>query len=627
MEPLVLSASGHPLGANSVRYRLSPLSAPDLGPLGSHRNADGPLREDAMNLLRAVSKDSVFAARNLLLPVVSRSRELPRIYPLTVPEFIPPRNFYRFRWSELLGTALTHYPQHLSNASATLFRQVPVCPRRFAVHALAASLLLHLLGYAFCPDVFSRYASSSSEAALLSDRNKIVYYRFVKPEPRGRVPRIVPPGPGSMPGIGSDPGRAPAKGATQALGTLFAVSHPRLPDNSHQTILQDNSPPELRIKKELKLPNMILANPLVPKAPLHFDANNVHPLQPEKRRYSNNAPLVSLSDTRKPLAGLLVSSLSSPHLAVPLGVAPAPLPASQHGEMSGDTAAPQIEVSGANGNVLLTLGTDPADSAASVALPQGNRYGEFSIVPGGDRHGSPGGREGALPSGAGTGGEGMGGNGSMGVGRGTYGGGGGNAGSGGIISLKGNDGGIERLSDPGSDPVVSMVYPLPSLIGVRHNALVVSAGPMGGGGLDIYGALPCRKIYSVFLTASGKRWSLEYCQKSETPHRSADLTRSPIVHTELPMVPPEAEEEFDFKRVPLPPEKAHKMIVLRGEIGEDGKPQNLEVFRGLSPEMDAAAQLAFSRWTFRPAMRSGKPVIVQILLGIPAEEGKTSPGS
>lgn len=215
----------------------------------------------------------------------------------------------------------------------------------------------------------------------------------------------------------------------------------------------------------------------------------------------------------------------------------------------------------------------------------------------------------------------------MGMGRGTYGGGGRNSGSEGIISLKGSDGGNGRLSDPGPDPVASMVYPLPSLIGVRHNALVVSAGPMGGGGLDIYGALPCGKIYSVFLTASGKRWSLEYCQKSESPRRSEDLTHSHIVHTELPLVPPEAEEEFDFKRVPLPPEKANKMIILRGEIGEDGKPQNLEVFRGLSPEMDAAAQLAFSRWTFRPAMRSGKPVSVQILLGIPAEQGTTPPGS
>jgi hypothetical protein len=37
------------------------------------------------------------------------------------------------------------------------------------------------------------------------------------------------------------------------------------------------------------------------------------------------------------------------------------------------------------------------------------------------------------------------------------------------------------------------------------------------------------------------------------------------------LVPPEEEEKFDFKRVPLPPEKAHKMIVLKGEFVEDGK--------------------------------------------------------
>jgi TonB family protein len=172
-----------------------------------------------------------------------------------------------------------------------------------------------------------------------------------------------------------------------------------------------------------------------------------------------------------------------------------------------------------------------------------------------------------------------------------------------------------------------MVYPLPSPIGVRHNALVVSAGPMGGGGLDIYGALPCGKIYTVFVLASGKRWSLQYCLKSGTASQPANITQSPIVHTDLPLVPPEAEEQFDFKRVPLPPEKTHKMIVLKGEIGEDGKVEKVEIYRGLSPEMDAAACLAFSRWKFKPAMRSGKPVSVQILLGIPAEGGKASPAS
>ena len=351
-------------------------------------------------------------------PSESGGKKLLLSGPPIVPDFIPPRNFYRFRWSELLGTAVTRYPHRLSNATATPFRQIALCPRRLAVHALAASLLLHLVGYAFFPKFFS---PSSTAATLLSDENKIVYYHFTKQEPPERIPRILPPGPGSMPGIGSVPERAPAKRATKALGTLFAVSRPRLPDNSHQTILQHDSPPGLRIKKDLKLPNIIFAEPLVPKPPLDFDANNVHPLRPSKRQYSQSAPDISMLDTQKPVAGLLVSAISNLQLADPVGRPPAPLPASQSGEMSAGTA-PKVEAGRTNGIDLVVLGTDPAGAAASVALPLGNRYGEFSIAPGGSEHGSPGGREDVLPSEAGTGGNGVGGNESTGVGRGTGGG-------------------------------------------------------------------------------------------------------------------------------------------------------------------------------------------------------------
>jgi hypothetical protein len=33
--------------------------------------------------------------------------------------------------------------------------------------------------------------------------------------------------------------------------------------------------------------------------------------------------------------------------------------------------------------------------------------------------------------------------------------------------------------------------------------------------------------------------------------------------------------------------------------------------------MDEAARIAFSRWVFKPAVRDGKPVEVEILVGIP----------
>jgi hypothetical protein len=142
---------------------------------------------------------------------------------------------------------------------------------------------------------------------------------------------------------------------------------------------------------------------------------------------------------------------------------------------------------------------------------------------------------------------------------------------------------------------------------------------MGGGGSNIYGALPCGKIYTVFVPAGGRQWSLQYCEKKENVGVSQPQTRSAIVHTELPLLPPEVQEVYDFQRLPLPPDKHHKMLILRGAIGEDGKVDGLEVFQGLLPVMDAAARLAFGQWTFKPAMRSGKSVRVEVLVSVAGE--------
>jgi TonB family protein len=73
--------------------------------------------------------------------------------------------------------------------------------------------------------------------------------------------------------------------------------------------------------------------------------------------------------------------------------------------------------------------------------------------------------------------------------------------------------------------------------------------------------------------------------------------------------------------------KLHKNVILKGRIDEDGKVTDLKVFQGLSNEMDAAAKLAFSRWTFKPAVKSGKPVSVDILVGIPSDPPKGGPAN
>jgi hypothetical protein len=86
-------------------------------------------------------------------------------------------------------------------------------------------------------------------------------------------------------------------------------------------------------------------------------------------------------------------------------------------------------------------------------------------------------------------------------------------------------------------------------------------------------------------------------------------------------VPPDLDVEtrYDFRRLPVPPEKAHKLIVLKGVLGADGAVGGLEIFQGILPQMDQAAKIAFSRWRFKPAMRDGKPVPVEILVGVPVD--------
>jgi TonB family protein len=154
---------------------------------------------------------------------------------------------------------------------------------------------------------------------------------------------------------------------------------------------------------------------------------------------------------------------------------------------------------------------------------------------------------------------------------------------------------------------------------VRKNQLVVSAGPVGGGGLSIYGALQCGKIYTVFLPMPGKNWTLQYCQQRTSAVKPAPESHSTVIHLESALLPPDAEARYDFQRLPVPREKAHKLIILKGIIREDGTVDEVQVYQSIVPQMDEAARLALSRWKFKPALRAGKPVTLEILVGIPPE--------
>jgi Gram-negative bacterial TonB protein C-terminal len=321
---------------------------------------------------------------------------------------------------------------------------------------------------------------------------------------------------------------------------------------------------------------------------------------------------------------------ASPQLPVPVGALQKPVLQARAGSSGPATQDAQNIVNNVNasansgGNSLLSISVDPSADASKIAVPPGNRYGEFSIAPA-STPGSPGGNPKTTEIGGGPGStSGPGGEGSMGVGTGGPGGGGGPASvSVGPISVKGTMTATESpLVLIGSVPA-EMVYPLPLdvIAKLRKNRMVISAGSLGGGGLDVYGALACGKIYTIFLPMPGANWTMQFCEKSAAAASDKPAPQAKVVQVDPQLVPPDPDSDarFDFKRLPVPPEKGHKMIVLKGVLGEDGTVANLEVYQGVLAEMDQAAQLAFSRWKFKPAMRADKPVSVEILVGIPTQ--------
>jgi Gram-negative bacterial TonB protein C-terminal len=536
------------------------------------------------------------------------------------------------------------------------FRNTPVAPFRFAGRAISGSVLLHVVLILLLPVLLS-YTAAQQVAANMAydDTQKIIYYQIPKHDPFEKLPKITPSGEGGQPGAGELQALLQKIGSTTSARKIVIVSKPVRPDNKRQTIYQPATPPDLHIDMDLKLPN-IVGGPVVPiaKPQVHMDANNSKP------RVSHRTATKAVAPTLAAINSAIATSLppatvAKPHLAVPLnesrpvqaqmviGQVNAPslstatvttatnLGDSYHAGQPDAPAAPpgDTEASGngkaskndavqtaGDGSGIVVIGVDPAEEAALAKLPPGNRWGDFTIAPGGGQPGAVNGSENGM-TGAGSHSTGGGGDLVPGVGPGFAGGGGGKSGTSGSLSISGEAGAKgEAMLD--ATIFREMVYPVPSTVVLRKNALVVSAGPMGGGGLNVYGALQCGKIYTVFLPMPGRPWTLQFCQ-SGAGQKPNPQGRSAVVHMESGIVQPDVTTRFDFKRLPVPFEKKNKPIVLKGVIKEDGTVSDLKVFQGIVPGMDDAARVAFSRWKFKAAIRDGKNVAVDILVGIPTE--------
>ncbi len=533
------------------------------------------------------------------------------------PVFLVPRDRKDSGWWGSIRALLASVPAPSLTHPVDLFRSTPILSYRFAGRSLTLSVLLHIAGFLVLTYLPWVIPARRTTLPAYSSEPEVIHYQLTILNRSKKLPRITPPGPGGHPGSGSPQLSFPVPQSAPAHANFRAVSKPVRPDNPRQTIYQLLSPPDLKIVLDQKLPNIVVGSPaVVPKPQIHFNPTSSRPNQRTKRVTTEPVPTVVINPGTATIVSLTDTSTLQPRLPVPtaLFANAAGAPVNVQRTSATDGGVPQ----GTEGNALVVISSDPSGALSQLNLPAGTRWGDFAMTSSGNQPGPPEVSPGAT-GGGGTTGNGNGGDASTGAGAGIVGGGGGKRESSDALSIGGNRG---AGGEPGSlDPSIvgAMVYPVPLLAFPRRNALVVSAGPMGGGGLNVYGALHCGKIYTVFLPMPGKSWTLQYCRSGTPESKAAIPDRSNVIHLEQALVPPDAEAKFDFRRLPVPLEKKLKMIVLKGAITEEGTVANLQIYQSIVPQMDEAARAAFGRWKFKPALRGGKPVAVEILVGIPPE--------
>ena len=622
----------------------------------------------------------------------------------------------------------------MANSQHSIYMFRRSAPHRFAPSggAFGVSFVLH------CSLAFLLFHASSvfytaPNTGFATATPAKIYYIVPILQASKTLPRIVmkPRDEGSSE---PSPAQQPDAKALIFPQDLVAVSRPKNPDNTRQTILQANAP-NIRIKTELPLPNVIMqmAKGTMLEAPI--DSANARPVQRQPRLIDEqapriaaqfkepNSPIAANSQTKLPMPSSSIAapisrqqSLRSaalpnmPRISVPdssanpsaveLTQLPAPsvaaakpirahaakaesveIPAiagaasikleqgtvaiSQTALLSPTVSvakptqktvahmdagsAPAIAVQPApntsqptafgsqsqlpapivmvarpvgatqkagipsgtvnppNPGDLVIIGVNPSAAASQIVLPPGTRLGVFAIsAP------STGKTEGAVARESGDSA------GKAAAPNGEHFGAGGRDAS--EVNLTATPVGSNKPEAPGAlgPPLpADMVFPVLPDTMPRKNAMVVATGPTGGGGLGVYGVLNCGKIFTIFLPMPGKNWTMQYCAKPAASSRSSSSPRSVGIQWSDGLVPPEAKSKFDFRRLPVPPDKKNETIVLKGVLRADGTVTELEVYRGATPEMNEAAKIAFSRWKFKPALLHGVPVPVELLIGIP----------
>jgi len=397
------------------------------------------------------------------------------------------------------------------------------------------------------------------------------------------------------------------------------LSVPREADNRSQTIVV---PPDLKLDRDVALPNIIVTGAIVPAVPLDATRASSNRIVAPETQVVAPAPEVEFAPDRVVRAAMKSDVIAPPpeltqstkglvglvNIGPSEVVAPAPqltlaeqhsLAARGRGRPPGGSVQPvgpppSVAAAGgaSAGGRLIALGIHPVAPTGPVAAPEGNRRGTFAATPQGKLGAS------GTPDSVGSGSEAKSGFGTrnnsslpagLHVGR---------------ADGASNGSGVEdaremaSLSSTGAAP------------GTRSPAR--AASPVADdkitdvdrkvfGGKRVYG----RTLNMPNLNSSTGSWVIKFAEL-DGGRKEGELLEPVATEKSDPGYPLE-----------LIRANVHGMVTLYAVIHADGKVGDIRVLNSPDERLDPYAAKALARWKFVPAERAGKPVALEAVVVIP----------
>ncbi len=397
---------------------------------------------------------------------------------------------------------------------------------------------------------------------------------------------------------------------------------------AEQTVLQPQFPPDLPLQDQVRLPNVVFWS--TARLPKPQPKNFVRPGSPKpmapKTPVLEAPPTLALPNRERLVSDLAVTGgvvLANPALPRPPSTTiPVRVFQPPSSNASGGLALDAIEGEPTN---LIALSSNPAPLGRSILVPAGNQLGDLPGPPeaaGGVGTGADAGTGGGTGSGKGGSGSG-----ERGSGSGSGGSGAGTAGSGagpgsGLGAGSGAGAGLGLGSEAGQ--ALAMSDPPPGLAAVPARVLhpttavfdIVVHSASAGALPDTTGILSGKPVHTVYLRVGYERdWVLQYCRPASAERHFE--TRGNVVSLGNP-APVKAPYPLMTIMPPVAQEPRREPILVHGFLDTLGKFKALRIVREQTDQLRKQLLPTLEQWEFRPGTRDGMPVLLEILLVIPA---------